>query len=194
LLLTLYGHKYAGAVLVATVAPMLALPKAFLGPIQALFESTDEQNYFLICTGIACFVDVGVAWWLILSHGALGACIGSGAAQTSAVGMLYMIGVRKYKIPLPWRFFARIIAISTVAALAAAAVSYRLRAPWSLIVGSLVAILVFFGLGSFFKMLEPEDVGRFKGLSKSLPGFIVRPLDFVFAHLSRPEPSSSAAV
>ena len=106
-LLTLYGDKYVGAIVVATAAPILCLPKAFLGPIQSLFEGTDEQKYFLITTIIASFVDIGVAWYLIPGYGALGACLGSGAAQVVAVGLLWMIGIRKYDIRLPWRFFAQ---------------------------------------------------------------------------------------
>ena len=193
-LLTLYGSKYAGAVVVATVAPLLCLPKAFMGPIQSFFASTDEQNYFLICTGVASFIDIGVAWWLIPAHGALGACIGSGVAQGTAVIAIWIIGIRKYKIQLPWSFFARITAISTAASLASYAVAVRLTAPWSLVAGSIVAILLFFGLGSFFKLLEPEDVGRFSGLTASLPKRFSRPLDFIFVRLSKPVAPDSAAV
>ncbi len=73
-LLALYGDKYLGAVVVATVAPLLCLPKAFISPIQTFFEGTDEQNYFIVTTIIASFIDIGVAWYLIPAHGALGAC------------------------------------------------------------------------------------------------------------------------
>ncbi len=104
-LLALYGDKYVGAVLVATAAPILCLPKAFLGPIQSLFEGTDEQNYFLFATIIGTFIDIGVAWYLIPTYGALGACIGSGAAQMTAVGHHVDHRIRKYNIELPWRFF-----------------------------------------------------------------------------------------
>ncbi len=193
-LLTLYGSKYAGAVVVATAAPLLCLPKAFIGPIQSFFASTDEQNYFLVCTGVASFIDIGVAWWLIPAHGALGACLGSGIAQAAAVIALWVIGIRKYKIQLPWSFFARITAISTAASLVSYAIAARLGAPWSLVVGCTVAVLLFFGLGSFFKLLEPEDVSRFRGLTASLPKRFSRPLDFIFVRLSTLAASDSAAV
>jgi len=117
-LLVLYGKQYVGALVVATAAPLLCLPKAFLGPIQSLFESVDRQKYFLITTVIASFVDIGVAWYLIPAHGALGACIGSGVAQVTAVGLMWIIGIRQYKIQLPWGFVWKVTAISASSSVA----------------------------------------------------------------------------
>ena len=194
LLLTLYGNKYAGAIVVATAAPLLCLPKAFLGPIQSLFESTDEQKYFLAATIFASFIDVGVAWYLIPTYGALGACIGSGAAQVVAVGLLWAIGIRKYHIRLPWAFFARITAISTAAALAARFTTSRLPAMGGLIAGSLLAIVVFFGLAYFLKVLEPEDCNRFKVVSAAYPRALARPLEYFFEALSRQRVKQSSTV
>ena len=194
LLLTLYGNKYAGAIVVATAAPLLCLPKAFLGPIQSLFESTDEQQYFLAATIFASFVDIGVAWYLIPTYGALGACIGSGTAQVIAVGLLWAIGIRKYDIRLPWAFFARITAISTAAALAARFTTSRLPAMGGLITGSLLAIVVFFGLAYFLKVLEPEDCNRLKVISAASPRALGRPLEYFFEALSRQRVKQSSTV
>ena len=193
-LVALYGDKYLGAILVATVAPILCLPKAFLGPIQSLFEGTDEQNYFLIATIIGSFVDIGVAWYLIPTYGAVGACIGSGAAQTVAVGILWTIGIRKYDIRLPWRFFARVTVISALAAFAARLFAARLPAVGGLVIGGLVSIVVFFGLAFLFKMLEPEDCSRFKVISASFPQALARPLDSFFDALSRRAKPDSTVV
>ncbi len=55
-LLVLYGKQYLGALLVASVAPLLCLPKAFAGIIQSLFESVDKQKYFIYTTVFASFV------------------------------------------------------------------------------------------------------------------------------------------
>jgi O-antigen/teichoic acid export membrane protein len=193
-LLALYGDKYVGAIVVATAAPILCLPKAFLGPIQTLFEGTDEQNYFLAATVIASFVDIGAAWYLIPTHGALGACVANGAAQIVAVGILWTIGIRRYDIRLPWRFFARITAISVAAALAARFFAARLPAVGGLILGSLASITVFFGLAFLFKMLEPEDCSRFKVISAACPRAIARPLDSFFDALSRRAKPNSTTV
>jgi O-antigen/teichoic acid export membrane protein len=192
-LLTLYGNKYAGAIVVSTAAPLLCLPKAFLGPIQSLFESIDRQKFFLIATVIASFVDIGIAWYLIPSLGALGACIGSGAAQVTAVGLMWAIGISRHHIHLPWRFFAKVTVISTASALAAYAVAMRLAPIWGLTLGSLASIAVFFVLAYAFKILEPEDSTRFKVISAACPRALAGPMNHAFDMLTkRMEPDSTA--
>jgi O-antigen/teichoic acid export membrane protein len=178
-LLVLYGKQYVGALVVATAAPLLCLPKAFLGPIQSLFESVERQKYFLITTVIASFVDIAVAWALIPKHGALGACIGSGAAQFTAVGLMWAIGIRKYDIQLPWKFFLKITAISSAASCAAYLVIARMSALPALIVGSLIVTGVFFALAYIFKVLEQEDRDRFLIITKACPPAIATPVNFL---------------
>lgn len=193
-LLVLYGKQYVGALLVATVAPLLCLPKAFLGPIQSLFESVDRQKYFLVTTVIASFVDIGVAWYLIPAHGALGACIGSGAAQITAVGLMWAVGIRQYKIELPWGFISRLTAISITASLAAWEVSRRLAPLPALIGGALTATAVFLLLAYIFKMLEPEDCSRFKVISNACPRPLANPMNFLIDRFTRRMAPSSTAV
>ncbi|MBS1800824.1 MAG: polysaccharide biosynthesis C-terminal domain-containing protein [Acidobacteria bacterium] len=191
-LLVLYGKQYVGALVVATVAPLLCLPKAFLGPIQSLFESVDQQKYFIVATIIASFVDIGVAWLLIPAHGALGACIGSGAAQITAVGLMWAAGIRKYKIRLPWAFLFKLTAISTAASLAAYGLAAHLNALEGLIAGSIASIIVFFTLAYIFKMLEPEDCSRFKVISNALPRRLASPINsMIDLFARRMEPSST---
>jgi O-antigen/teichoic acid export membrane protein len=193
-LLVLYGKQYVGALLVASVAPLLCLPKAFSGPIQSLFESVDRQKYFLVTTVIASFVDIGVAWLLIPAHGALGACIGSGAAQFTAVGLMWVIGIRRYNIQLPWKFVLKIASISVLASLAAYGVSSRLSALPGLIIGSLTATTIFIALGYRFKILEPEDRERFRVISNACPRKVATPLNYVLDRFTRQLASDSTAV
>jgi O-antigen/teichoic acid export membrane protein len=192
LLLTLYGAKYAGALVVATFSPLLCLPKAFLGPIQSLFESTDRQKYFIITTIIASFIDIGVAWYLIPSLGALGASIGSGSAQITAIGLMWIIGIRRDNIRLPWRFLAKVTGISIAASLAAYAVSARLGPLWALITGGVTATIIFFLLAYIFKILEPEDSSRFKIISAACPRALAGPMNRAFDLLTKHmEPDST---
>jgi O-antigen/teichoic acid export membrane protein len=193
-LLTLYGKQYAGALLVATIAPLLCLPKAFLGPIQDLFASEDAQKYFLVATILSSFIDVGVAWYFIPTLGAVGACLGSGTAQIIAVGLMWTIGIRRYKIPIQWSFIRKVTIISITASLAAYAVSAHLPALWGLIAGSIVSIIVFFGLAYLFRMLEPEDMLRFKFIANSFPPALAGPANHAFAFLSKRMAPESTAV
>jgi O-antigen/teichoic acid export membrane protein len=193
-LLTLYGRQYAGAALVATVAPLLCMPKAFLGPIQSLFESVEKQKYFLWTTVFASFVDIAVAWYLIPQYGALGACIGSGAAQITAVGSMWALGISRYDIRLPWAFMSRLTAISVAASLAAWAVSRNLAPLPALITGGVAATMVFLMLAYAFKMLEPQDCSRFKVIANACPRVIAGPMNSVIDLFTRRmEPSSTAA-
>ncbi|HTH52328.1 MAG TPA: polysaccharide biosynthesis C-terminal domain-containing protein [Edaphobacter sp.] len=182
---TFYGKQYIGALLVATIAPLLCLPKAFQGVIQSLFESVDQQKYFIYTTILASFIDIAVAWALIPAHGALGACIGSGAAQFTAVGLMWAIGISRYQIPLPWGFFAKLIALSTFTALATYAVIFHLSALPALIVGCIVSTTLFFFLAYLFKVLEPEDRDRFKIITGSLPSKVATPINFLLDRFTR---------
>lgn len=193
-LLVLYGKQYVGALVVATVAPLLCLPKAFLGPIQSLFESTDQQKYFIATTVIASAVDIAIAWYLIPTHGALGACIGSGAAQITAVGLMWATGIRQYHIQLPWGFISRLTVISVASSLAAWAVSRSLAPLPALIGGGVTAVVVFLGLAYVFKMLEPQDCIRFKTVSNALPKLVGNPINYLIDLFSRRMVASSTTV
>jgi len=48
------------------------------------FGEHERQSYVIMATFVAGLVDISVAWSLIPSFGAVGACIGSGAAQLTA--------------------------------------------------------------------------------------------------------------
>ena len=174
--LLLYGRQYAGAVAVAMAAPLLCLPKAFLAPIQNLFEASEEQRYFIWATILASFVDVGIAWALVPHYGALGACIGSGAAQTVAIGILWMIGIKRYQIPVPWKFVQKIVAASVAASLAAYLIASHLSAATGLFAGGTIAIVTFLVLIRFFGVLEREDWGRFAVVLGSCPPLLVAPV------------------
>ena len=195
LLLVLYGKQYVGALLVASVSPLLCLPKAFLRPIQSLFETVDRQKYFLITTVVASFVDIGVAWVLIPAHGALGACLGSGAAQFTAVALMWGVGIRQYRIKLPWGFILKITLFSAMASGAAYAVIRRMTPLPALLLGMLIVLGTFCLLAYVFKVLEQEDSERFKGLANACPPAIGRPIHFLLDCFTRRiVPGSTSAV
>jgi hypothetical protein len=105
---------------------------------------------------------------------------------------MWAIGVSRYQIRLPWRFFGKVSAISIAASLAAYAVVMRLPALWGLIAGSITALVVFFTLAYIVKLLEPEDSSRFKVISAACPralaGFLNRAFDLLTKHM---EPNST---
>ena len=168
-LILLYGNQYKGAALVVTLAPLLCLPKAFIGPVQNLLESMERQSYVIISTVIAGVVDMTVAWIIIPSRGAVGACIGSGAAQILAIGTMWAIGIRIYKVRLPWAQVAKITLISVVASLAALCFAIRLSPVLAIPFGGTASLIVLFGMLRQLKVLQPEDSYRFATLIRILP-------------------------
>jgi len=185
-LILLYGKQYAGAAMVVTLAPLLCMPKAFIGPVQSLLQSTERQSQVILATVLAGVVDIGVAWFLIPKHGAVGACIGSGAAQVMAVGTMWAIGIHLYDVKLPWMQVAKITFISVLAALSAHFIAMRLSPLWAILLGGSASVVVLCGLFYLMRVLEPEDRARFSVLTGMLPKPIARPLDKMVSLLIRP--------
>jgi len=182
-LLLMYGRAWAGAAAVATLAPLLCLPKAFVRPAQSILQGHERQSFVIWATVIAAAIDVGVTWWLVRAHGAVGACIGSGAAQFTAVGLMWAVSIKLYKVRLPWLFLAKVALVSTVASIAAHYVSLQFAPLWGLLLGLLASVIVFFALFYLFRVLEEEDRSRFESLTRMLPGALAKPASKVLTLL-----------
>jgi O-antigen/teichoic acid export membrane protein len=190
-LLLLYGHQYSGAATVAMLAPLLCLPKAFIDPATNLLQSCERQSFIIAATVLAGVVDVGVAWWLVSAHGAVGACIGSGVAQLTAVGIVWAAAIRIYRVRLPWRFLAKVIFVSLCASLAAHGVARQFVPLWGVLGGGGAAMIVFFALFYLLRVLEPEDGARLEALIQMLPGRIRDAAKMLETFLIRPTPVSN---
>jgi O-antigen/teichoic acid export membrane protein len=186
-LLLLYGNPYRGALMVVTLAPLLCMPKAFIGPITSLLQSNERQGFVIGATVFAGIVDIGAAWWLIPAHGAVGACIGSGAAQIAAVGLMWAIGIFLYKVKLPWLLVAKVAFSSVLAALTAHYIVVYLAPTWGILCGGSAALIVLFGLFYVMRVLEPEDRKRFNLLGRSLPELVAGPMDSVLLFMVEAE-------
>jgi O-antigen/teichoic acid export membrane protein len=186
-LMILYGNQYSGAAAVVTIAPLLCLPKAFIGPVQNLLQSCERQSYVIFATVLAGVIDLSVAWLLIPHHGAVGACIGSGAAQITAVGLMWAVGIRLYGIKLPWAQTAKIIAISLVAAAVARSADIVFRPLLAVLIGGTLSLVTLFVLFYALRVLQPEDQERFNVLNRMLPKRIGRITDKLVSVLIRPE-------
>src|SRR5581483_12124799 len=122
----------------------------------SLLQSTERQVYVIFATILAGIMDLSVAWVLIPAHGAVGACIGSGAAQILAVGMMWAICIRLFRVKLPWRLLFRITAISILAPLARHYVAVHFSSLWAILLGGAVSLVVFFSLLYLLRVLEPQ--------------------------------------
>jgi O-antigen/teichoic acid export membrane protein len=188
-LLLFYGSRYKGAAMVATLAPLLCLPKAFLSPVQSLLQSAERQGYIIAATVFAGIVDIGVAWYLIPAHGAVGACIGSGVAQTFAIGTMWAVGIHLYKVKLPWLHVAKVAFISVLAALTAHCIAVRFPPVWAILWGGSASMVVLFGLLYLMRVLEPKDHARFSIFTRMLPRPIAASVDSVLSLMIHPGPA-----
>ncbi len=186
-LLLLYGKAYVGAALVVTIAPILCMPKAFIGPVENLLQSNERQGFVIGATVFAGIVDIGVAWWLIRAHGAVGACIGSGAAQFTAIGMMWTVGIRLYKVKLPWLMITKVTLSSVAASLSAYVIASHTSPLWGVLLGGVASLVVLFAGFYLLRVLEPEDRDRFGLVIRMLPQRIAHPMNRVLAILVRQE-------
>jgi O-antigen/teichoic acid export membrane protein len=192
-LMVLYGGQYRGAAMVVTIAPLLCLPKAFIGPVQSLLQSDERQTWVIASTILAGVMDMSIAWILIPRHGAVGACLGSGAAQITAVGMMWAVGIYLYRIRLPWVQIGKIVFTSTAASAAAHFVGLPFPPLWRLLLGSIAALVTLLTLFYLLRILEPEDRARINVLSSMLPRSLGRIVDRITSWLVRPELTSATA-
>ena len=186
-LLLLFGSQYAGAAMVATLAPLLCMPKAFIIPAQSLLQSMERQSYVIAATVLAGIVDIGVAWWLIPAHGAVGACIGSGAAQVTAISLMWAICIKLYKVKLPWLLIAKVSFISLVAALTAHLIAVRFTTPvLGILFSGSASLAVLFILFYVMRVLERNDSERMQVVIELLPKPIVGPAGTFMSLLIHP--------
>jgi O-antigen/teichoic acid export membrane protein len=186
-LLLLYGNQYAGAAAVITIAPILCMPKAFLVPIRSLLQSHERQGFVIGSTVVAGIVDIGVAAYLIPAHGAVGACIGSGAAEITAVGGMWLAGIILYKVKLPWTLIAKVVLISAAAGLTAHYVALQFSPMWGILCGGSASMIVLFALFYALRVLKPEDRVRFNTVTGILPKPFSGPVNKFLGFLIRPE-------
>jgi O-antigen/teichoic acid export membrane protein len=184
-LLLLYGRQFQDAAIVVMLAPLLCIFKAFISPAQSLLQCSERQSFVIAATVLAGVVDWGVAWWLIRAHGAVGACIGNGAAQATAVVIMWAVAIHLYKVKLPWLQVAKIVFISALAALTAHLIAMRLPPVSAILCGGCAALIVLFGLIYIMRVLEPEDRVRFNTLTQMLPKQIATPADALLDALIR---------
>ncbi len=156
-------------------------------------QSAERQGYIIAATVIAGIIDIGVAWYLIPAHGAVGACIGSGAAQIIAVGTMWALGIHLYKVKLPWLLVAKIAFISLLAALTAHFIAVRFSPLWAILWGGSASLVVLFGLLYLMRVLEPKDFTRFSIVTRVLPKPIAESVDAVLSLMIHSEPANATA-
>ena len=172
LVLAVYTDKYAQMIPVLAVAAALALFKPLLLPVQYYYRAHNRQKPLLIWNSACGVLNFGVDFTLIPRLGALGASIGNGVAQTSAVLGIWIFAIWTGGLSLDFAALSKI----TLALLAMAPPVLFLNSVLPPVVALFVSIpvgaIVFLGLIRLTSVLNVEDCERLNHVSGSLPARI----------------------
>ena len=163
-----YGSKYLAVIPVVWVLSLFSIPRAFQIHLEHLLQAMEHQTFlvkWLVLSGVA---NVLLDVLLIPQHGAFGAAIANGIAQTLAVGGLWFKAKSVAQIQLPLRFLRR-LAVCGAAILLVVPVEALLPPAAALVVQVLLGALAFAVAVRATKCLEPEDLARFTRLANHLP-------------------------
>jgi hypothetical protein len=95
-----------------------------------------------------------------------------------------VLGIRHYRIALPWGFLAKTTLLSAVAGGAAFAVVAHTRPVVGLVAGGCLAVIVFVGLAALFRIFEEQDLARFKVIVDACPAALAAPVNLTYSWLS----------
>ncbi len=84
-----YGAQYLPAVWPMMITAALGIPRAFQNLPDTLMRAADRQYDLIRCMIITGMVNIAVDFILIPHHGAVGAAIGNGVAQSFGVVLLW---------------------------------------------------------------------------------------------------------
>jgi O-antigen/teichoic acid export membrane protein len=162
---------YTPMIAVVVIAALMAIPRALVSAPTALLQTVDRQS-FLIWTGCVCgALDIGLDFLLTPAHGAAGAAIANGIAQTAAAIATWWRVSRDFKLDLRLGDFGRI----TLSGIAMGAVvlpvqfllpvSGYLRVSLSVVAGALIWLVALRLTGA----IDRSDVQRLQLIAKRLP-------------------------
>jgi len=166
----LYNEKYQAMIPVLEIAAGLAISKAMMYPPSALLQATENQG-FLIWVGCVCgALDIGLDFLLTPAHGAAGAALANGLAQTAATIAIWMRVRHVFHTDLRLAEFGRIALSGAAMAAVVVPVGRLIPGHAGLAAAILCGALVWCGMLRITGALDKADRERFGHLSRTLPG------------------------
>jgi len=165
----LYGEKYRPMVAPLAIVAVLAIPKALVNAPIMLLQATERQGFLIVWSCICGAVDMGLDILLIPHHGAIGAAIANGAAQTLACLGMWIYAWKADALDLKLGDSGRIAASGAIMALGVLATARVLPGAAGMFASIAVgAAFWFLGL-RVTAALKPEDVSRVLSLGGRFP-------------------------
>jgi O-antigen/teichoic acid export membrane protein len=165
-----YGSQYVPAIPVFIVVALFSIPKAVLTPAQTLLCCAEDLGFILKWGCVAGVLDVVLDVALIPSHGATGAALANGVAQTFAALAIWSRVLTRYPVRIDTSALLRLVAVTFVMAIVVLAiVAMPFSPPLKVASAVLVGALVFVIMSRIFMVLRKDDGRRLLVLSSSLP-------------------------
>jgi len=166
---TVYGPRYMAVVPVLSILSVFSISRAFQTHSESLLQATETQGFMVRWLLFSAVLNLLLDWLFIPTYGAIGAAIANGIAQSVAVAGVWAKGTSSLRVTLPTRFLKSV----TLAAAVMAAVVLPIGAMLPVVPGLLLSVptgvFVFGVMLRLLKILEIEDLVRFRQLSRRLP-------------------------
>ncbi len=182
-----YGVRYSEAIPVVIVASILSIPRAFQELAEVLLKAADRQKEILIWFSITGVLNVGLDYWLIPHHWAVGAAWGNGLAQTFGIVAIWQQARRFYSFKFPVESAIRLLIAGTGMGVIAYYVANALPAPYGLFASIVAAAVSYILLVKLTRGLLPSDRGRLTMMSARMPPVLRSPFLWL-VHFITPAP------
>jgi O-antigen/teichoic acid export membrane protein len=165
----IYGQKYSEAVPALVVAACLGIPKAFLLPVQALLSSWERQDLIIRWGLVSGALNLVLDFALIPHHGAIGAALANGTAQTFSVLTLWVTAIRMLKVRISILPVAKIVLISAAMAITVHLATTHIPLLFAVIMSVILGPALYLILLRMTYVLSPADRGRMLHLKHHVP-------------------------
>jgi len=167
----LYGAQYLPAISVFALVAIFAIPKSILAPAQTLLYATEDLGFLLKWGSTCAAVNIVFDLLLIPNHGAYGAAVANGMAQTLAAVGIWWRAISRFDLGLQVHVIMKVVAASLLmATIVLLVISRPLPITVKAIAGVLTGIVAFLISLRLISALQEEDRQRLISAGSSIPG------------------------
>ncbi len=167
--LLLFREPFRPMIPVLATVAALAIPKSLMAAPTQLLQTTENQG-FLVLSGWGCgAVNVLLDILLTPRHGAFGAAIANGSAQTLAVILLWVYARRLFHLDLRLKAFGRIVLSGSGMVAVALSVAHTIPTYAGLAASIVAAALTWLLLLRWTGALDQADRQRLLSISRAVP-------------------------
>ena len=165
----LFRADYRPMIPVLALVALLAIPKSLMAAPTQLLQTTENQG-FLVLSGWGCgAVNVLLDVLLVGRHGALGAAIANGTAQTLSVILLWFYARRLFPMDLRLKAFGKIALSGLGMVIVAVALVRAIPSHAGLAIAILAAALIWMLLLRLTGALDDTDRQRLLSIGRAVP-------------------------